>query len=147
VLHVTILPAAAVTAGAQWQVDNGTWQSSGTTMNNLSLGNHTVSFSAVTGWMPPASQNVFVNSNEVATATGAYVPTPFNYTISDGAITITGYTGPGGTVAIPDAINGWPVTSIGYAAFQNCASLTNVTIPDSVVLIGDYAFQFCGSLT
>ena len=112
-LQVTILPAAAVTAGAQWQVDDGTWQDSGTTVSNLLVGVHTVGFSTATGWMPPASQNVFVNSNGVATATATYVPTPFNYVINDGTITITGYTGPGGRVIIPDAINGLAVTSIG----------------------------------
>ena len=36
----------------------------------------------------------------------------FTYTTNNGAITITGYTGPGGAVTIPDMINGLPVTSI-----------------------------------
>ena len=39
------------------------------------------------------------------------------------------------------------VTSIGYAAFYNCTSLTSVTIPDSVTAIGEWAFGDCGSLT
>jgi len=146
-LRVTILPAAAITAGAQWQLDGGTWQSSGATVSNLLVGEHVVSFSAATGWLPPASQTIFVNSNQLAIVSGTYVSTPFKYSISDGVITITGYTGPGGAVTIPDTISGLPVTSIGYAAFQNCASLTNVTIPNHVVTIGDYAFQFCNNLT
>jgi len=37
----------------------------------------------------------------------------YTYTTNNGAITITGYTGPGGALAIPDTINGYPVTSIG----------------------------------
>jgi hypothetical protein len=40
----------------------------------------------------------------------------FNHTISNGAITITGYTGPGGAITIPSSINGLPVTSIGQQA-------------------------------
>ena len=46
------------------------------------------------------------------------------------------------SVTIPDS-----VTSIGYSAFWNCSSLTSVTIPDSVTTIGDYAFEWCESLT
>ena len=33
-------------------------------------------------------------------------------------ITITGYTGSGGDVILPDTINGLPVTSIGASAFS-----------------------------
>ena len=42
------------------------------------------------------------------------------------------------SVTIPDS-----VTSIGYAAFSGCSSLTSVTIPDSVTSIGNYAFYEC----
>ena len=43
---------------------------------------------------------------------------------------------------IPDS-----VTTIGWAAFEYCGSLTSVTIPDSVTTIGYYAFSWCESLT
>ena len=35
------------------------------------------------------------------------------------------------------------MTSIGYSAFYRCTSLTNITIPNSVTSIGDYAFWYC----
>jgi hypothetical protein len=94
----------------------------------------------------------------------------YTYTTNNGNITITGYTGSGGAVTIPDNINGLAVTGIGMEAFYNrsslssvtipngvtsigvwaflrCTCLTNITIPDSVTSIGDSAFASCSSLT
>jgi hypothetical protein len=72
------------------------------------------------------------------------------YTTNNDTVTITGYTGPGGAVtipeSIPDTINGLPVTSIGPWAFQFCTSLNSVTIPNSVTSIGEFAFSHCTSL-
>ena len=39
------------------------------------------------------------------------------------------------------------VTSIGEWAFYICSGLTSVTIPNSVTSIGDYAFYYCSGLT
>ena len=69
----------------------------------------------------------------------------FLCTTNNGAITITGYTGAGGDVAIPDTITGRPVASIESNAFLY-GGLTNVTIPGSVTSIGDFAFYGCSNL-
>jgi hypothetical protein len=67
-------------------------------------------------------------------------------TNDDGRITITGYTGSGGALTIPDTIDGRAVNSIGDNAFAG-AGLTSLTIPNSVSSIGDGAFADCTSLT
>ena len=71
----------------------------------------------------------------------------FNYTIENGTVTITGYTGPGGEVVIPETIEGLPVTGIGRFAFHGRTTLTGVTIPASITSIGGSAFRDCTSLT
>ena len=74
----------------------------------------------------------------------------FNYFVDNGAITITGYAGPGGTVAIPNTINGLPVTGIWPYAFHGHFEITSVEIPASVTSIasGDNAaFMYCTNLT
>ena len=61
----------------------------------------------------------------------AVVQAQFNYTTNNGTITITGYTGPGGAVTIPNTITGLPVTAIDYGAFESNTNLTGITIPSS----------------
>jgi hypothetical protein len=71
----------------------------------------------------------------------------FTFFIYNDAITITGYTGPGGNVDIPASINGYPVTTILDDVFWNNTNIVNVTIPNSVNNILDYTFQYCSGLT
>jgi hypothetical protein len=59
-------------AGAQWQMDGGSWQISGATVSNLSVGNHTVSFSGIDYWTKPANQTVSVKVKSAVKATGNY---------------------------------------------------------------------------
>ena len=116
------------------------------------------------GTPPSLGTNVFTADNNATVyympATAGWGPTfggrptalwdpeaQFSYTVEDGKVTITGYTGPGGDATIPDAINGLPVTNIGDSALQFCGSLTGITIPDSVTSIGTNAFYHCGLLT
>ena len=72
-LRVTIKPAGAVAAGAQWQVDGGAYQNSGTKLTGVSTGNHMVTFKPVAGYAIPADRSVTVVANITATTTGTYV--------------------------------------------------------------------------
>lgn len=76
------------------------------------------------------------------------------YTIANEEVTITGYTGAGGEVNIPDVIDGKPVTALADYAFcagvagysPAAANITKLTVPDSVKTIGQNAFNGCTSL-
>lgn len=70
----------------------------------------------------------------------------YTYSVSGGKITITKYSGTEETVEIPIEINGVPVTRIGTRAFQNCTTIKQLTIPDSVTAISMAAFSGCENL-
>ena len=74
-LQVTIEPAAARTAGAQWRMDSGTWHDSGDTQTEILAGLHTVSYSTISGWDTPASEAVQINEEGTTTTTGTYTET------------------------------------------------------------------------
>jgi hypothetical protein len=73
----------------------------------------------------------------------------FTYTTNNGTITITGSSCGSvaclvGEVSIPSVINGLPVVSIGSDAFFPDYLLTQVTLPDTITLIGNGAFWATG---
>jgi len=75
-LLVTLIPAGAISAGAQWQLDGGAFQSSGILVSGLSPGNHTVTFNTISGWNTPASQTVTLVAGVTNSVTGAYTVQP-----------------------------------------------------------------------
>jgi hypothetical protein len=84
-------------------------------------------------------------------------PYYFNYQdfifkfIDDENISLTRYQGNDNKLQIPEIVNykekDYKVIEIGNCAFDDCQSLTSVTIPDSVTSIGNSAFAYCQSLT
>jgi hypothetical protein len=68
----------------------------------------------------------------------------FVYGINNGAITIEEYTGPGGAVAIPSAINGLPVTSIQGLTANDPGNVTSLAIPGTVTNIWSGLFLHSG---
>lgn len=73
----------------------------------------------------------------------------YKYTVSDGGATITSYYGEYGVINIPETIDGYTVTALGEGLFwgNNSDKVIEVTIPDTVTVIGDLAFANCANLT
>ena len=58
-------------------------------------------------------------------------------------IEILGYNGyEGGTLRIPEEINGIPVTAIGMDAFRDQEHFDRIIVPDTVTRIGEYSFAY-----
>lgn len=79
---------------------------------------------------------------------GAETADYYNYIIEDdGATIISVDQNLSGDITIPSYLGGYPVKTIGGAAFSYCTDLVSIVIPDTVTVIGDDAFYFCQSLT
>ena len=75
-----------------------------------------------------------------ATAPSSYPASTADFTMEGG--TLVKYNGGGGKVVVPNGVE-----SIGAEAFAYCDSLTEVTLPASVLQIENRAFYFCKNLT
>lgn len=120
-LQVGISPAGAVSAGAQWRLDGGAWQEGGVTLTNVIEGSHTVSFSAASGWIPPASHDTYVFTGGSNVLQGDYQPAgplvaTFN-AITDVPVTASSYSAEGNTVNI--TLNFTPTTGADLVVVNN----------------------------
>ncbi|MBR4626660.1 MAG: leucine-rich repeat domain-containing protein [Ruminococcus sp.] len=68
------------------------------------------------------------------------------YTVIDGEVTVTGYTGAPEIIEIPQFIEGIPVTSVRDNAFYCCTSLRKMILPDTVRNMGHHCFYGCTGL-
>lgn len=73
--------------------------------------------------------------------------TDFEYKTNDfGEITITKYIGQDKVITIPSEIEGKSVSELDHKVFYDCADITDITIPDSVLTIGLFVFNGCDNL-
>ncbi|MBQ9860906.1 MAG: leucine-rich repeat domain-containing protein, partial [Clostridia bacterium] len=79
----------------------------------------------------------------VGAATSGY----YTYYVSGNEATITDVdTYIKGDITVPSTLGGYPVKHIKSYAFYNCDEITGITLPESVVSIGEDAFYYCDSL-
>ncbi len=73
-LKVTITPAGAVAAGAQWKrTEASVWRGSGETETRIPEGTTVVQFKNINGWGKPDNKTVQIEAGEITTASGQYI--------------------------------------------------------------------------
>ncbi len=65
----------------------------------------------------------------------------------DGTLTIISYTGTALSIEVPDSIDGKTVTAISKDAFRGFSNFVSLSLPDTLVKIGDSAFSECSALS
>lgn len=65
----------------------------------------------------------------------------------DGVAMVSGYSGSLSQESVLSEYKGYPVTSIGPSAFEDCSSLRSLSLPLSITSIGSRAFYQCSSLS
>ncbi|MBI5844706.1 MAG: PD40 domain-containing protein [Deltaproteobacteria bacterium] len=129
-LRVTIEPQAAAAAGARWRVDSSPWQTSGTTLTGLSVGQHTVKFNIIPGWVTPLNKTVAISSGTTACTTGVYAAIQ-----PPGALNVT---------ALPQAVIGkayWRVFDGAFETPWRAAGTGPINVPagEHTVFFSDLA--------
>lgn len=90
-------------------------------------------------------QNVIIAKEKTETSTSSTVE--WEYDLENGKIVnlkCANKDSISGNITIPSEIDGYEVKEIGDEAFLNCKNLTGVIIPNTVTLIGKYAFAGTG---
>ena len=158
-LRVTISPAAAVSAGAKWNLDGGsTWYVSGAVVANLSAGSHTVAFNTITGWTTPSAQSASIPNGQTTSLGGTYVQQSGSLTVtispagavSDGAMwNVDGGTRYGSGAVLPNLSAGSHTVSFSGLQGWTAPSSQTVTITSgqTASTIGTYTPFFTASPT
>ena len=68
------------------------------------------------------------------------------YAVKEGEVQILGYRGKDTELAIPPELDGCAVTCIGKKTFLSNKMLRQISLPESVVRIDDWAFAYCTKL-
>jgi len=75
-MEVTITPAGAVSAGAEWRANGGAFKASEVIVTNLSPPRVIVSFKSIAGWITPSNQEITIASGQTNTLVASYVGKP-----------------------------------------------------------------------
>lgn len=171
-LKVTLSPAAAVAAGALWQVDGGSFHSNNVILTGLAPGSHGISFKAAKGWSPPAAQVITIDSGITNLASATYtdpsvtITTPTNnmtvftqnYTVAgttkdDVVVTNVVYSLNGSDWVQASQVNNWAIWNANVAlipgtnVFQSYATDANGNTSPTKTVTFVYIVQAPLSLT
>lgn len=128
-VQVFITPTALVKAGAQWRLDGGPSQSSGTTLSNVSAGQHTLTFSHISGWNEPAGTTITVQPNQTSVSRWLYVAA-------------TGASSLQVSILPPEAATAGALWQVDYGPWQNSGATVTGLNPGSHVVnfsaLGDW---------
>jgi len=87
---------------------------------------------------------ILFSSAAIATSTTTYTSGYYQFRLdSEGNAIITDYSGDEQSVSIPATLDGHLVVSIEFHGFASCISIESLTLPDSLMSIGDAAFNGC----
>ncbi len=70
----------------------------------------------------------------------------WSYIVEDDAVTLTKYNGRNSTPEIPAELEGLPVRALGDEVFAQNKRISSVTVPDSVINMGNGVFENCTEL-
>ena len=97
--------------------------------------------------MPPVSAPIeteqvesTASRSEVASVGGLI------FSIQNGEATLVECGDSGAVLSVPGEVEGVPVTAIASGAFDGCGALTELTLPEGLLEIEDYAFSGCSEL-
>jgi predicted outer membrane repeat protein len=114
--NIPLPPSDAISAGAQWKADSGSWQNSGDTIFGLTVGTHTISFKTIDGWTVPESQAVNIAQGQSTTTTATYIEDTCKKGDIDG----------NGTISINDAITALKLMAgLNTDNVQLCSDINN----------------------
>ena len=117
---------------------------------DFSISTPTLSDSELPNTTPPARPLDTTDYQALAHAVFTDVPeaaaADFTYEATEGGIKLTAYAGQGGTVIIPQEIDGTQVVALGDELFRDNTAITALSIPDSVTEIGASLLAGCKSL-
>lgn len=121
---------------------------SGNLLTKVTIQGETVSLGREIFNLNPAGLTIFGKAGSAvetyATSNGfdfVAINSEFQTTPVAGGLKITGYTGPGGYLVLPETIGGEPVLEIGASAFES-KKLTGLEIPHGITTIEAEAFQY-----
>ena len=135
-----------------WQFNNGKWR------NFQDANSATLTKTANSSWngwkirvvvTDKNDANNKVTSDEVTlTVASNIVINDVTYRkLTDGTYEVASYSGTASSLTIPAKVENADVTKIGVEAFLNKTSLTSISLPNSITVIGERAFKGCTNLS